>query len=37
METMTVSYRGHKVTVRVYDYERDVYRRVARRLGAAIA
>ena len=37
MENMTISYRGRKVQLRVYDYEREDYRRVARRLGAAIA
>lgn len=37
METMTVNYRGRKVAMRVYEWEREVMPTVARRLGASIA
>ena len=34
---MTIEYAGRKVALRVYDWEREAMRKVARRLGLAIA
>lgn len=36
MENVTISYAGHHVLLRVYDYEREAVRHAARRLGVAI-
>ena len=37
MEKMTIEFAGHKVSMRVYDYERDVMHQTAVRLGARVA
>ena len=37
MEHITINYAGRKVALRVYDWEREAMRKVARKLGVSIA